>query len=132
MGSIQASWFENLCFNRGNAFFGLHNDKYIKYSPRKNCVISCLNRIIIICLNLLYIVKLILNLINISDPQYKFHKPLTFPPKSFLIEYHSSIFNSSDLPFDEVASMSMGYLSLASAVGVWRTILWQSAFACQL
>ena len=37
MGSIQASWFENLCFNRGNAFFGLHNDKYIKYSPRKNC-----------------------------------------------------------------------------------------------
>jgi len=38
MGSIQASWFENLCFNRGNAFFGLHNDKYIKYSPRKNCV----------------------------------------------------------------------------------------------
>ena len=36
MGSIQASWFENLCFNRGNAFFGLHNDKYIKNQTIEN------------------------------------------------------------------------------------------------
>ena len=40
--------------------------------------------------------------------------------------------NTIDLTVGEVASMSMGYLPLASAVGVWRTILWQSAFACQL
>ncbi len=26
-----------------NAFCGLHNDKYTKYSPHKNCLISCLH-----------------------------------------------------------------------------------------
>jgi hypothetical protein len=47
-------------------------------------------------------------------------------------ESHNPISNTIDLTVGEVASMSMGYLPLASTVGVWGTILWRSAFTCQL